>query len=357
MPSLKYVGYRAAFELLWASRLPGLIRKFSRCRGVIFTLHRVLPQDPADFSPNAILQIKPDFLEYAITRVRELGLETVDLDEALRRIESPVPEKPFAAFTFDDAYRDNLKFALPLMRRLQCPFALYVPTALADGVGEVWWQALEDIIAAQPAIAVTYAGETEYFPTATTEQKYRTYDSMYWRMRAMPEPDRVALIRELADQYGLDLAAHCRELIMDWSDLRVFAVEQLCTLGAHTVHHFELAKLATADARNEIEQSMRVMKAQFGVAPIHFSYPIGSPSSAGPRDFQIAKELGLRSGVTTRPGGIYAHHRDSLHSLPRISLNGLFQERRYLDVFATGALFSMVPGGFAAHGVTELTTN
>ena len=357
MPSLRYLGFRAAFEALSLTRLSGLVRQMSKCRGVIFTLHRVLPDDPADFSPNAILQVKPSFLEYVITRVRELGLETVDLDEALRRVESPDAEKPFAVFTFDDGYRDNLKFALPVLRRLQCPFTLYVSTALADGVGEVWWQALEDIIAAQSAIAVTYVGETEYLPTATTEQKRHAYDSIYWRMRAMPELDRVALIRELAAQYGLDLEAHCSELIMDWSDLRVFANDQLCTLGSHTVHHYELAKLPSAEARNEIEQAIRVMKAQFGTAPVHFSYPVGGPTSAGPRDFQVAKKLGLRSAVTTRPGGLYDRHRDSLHALPRISLNGLFQERRFVDVFATGALFSMLPGQVSEHDVTELTYN
>jgi peptidoglycan/xylan/chitin deacetylase (PgdA/CDA1 family) len=345
MLELKYLAYRTAFEVLWASRLPGLIRKLSKCRGVIFTLHRVLPDDPVDFSPNAILQVKPSFLEYTIVMLREIGLDIVDLDEAIRRVESSAAEKPFAVFTLDDAYRDNLKFALPVFRRQRCPFTLYVPTALVDGVGEIWWQALEDIIAAQSAVAVTYLGETDYLPTASLAEKQHAYDSIYRRMRAMPEPDRVALIRELAGQYGFDLEAHCRELIMDWTDLRIFAGEQLCTLGAHTVHHYELAKLDAAGARSEIEQSLRVMKAQFGAAPIHLSYPIGGSASAGAREFAIAKKLGLRSAVTTRPGGIYHHHRQSLHALPRISLNGRFQERRFVEVFATGALFSWLPAG------------
>lgn len=357
MPSWKYIGFRAGFEALWASHLTAVIRRHSKCRGVIFTLHRVLPDDPADFSPNAILQVKPDFLEYTITRVRELGMDIVDLDEAIRRIEAPIPEKPFAVFTFDDAYRDNLKYALPVLRRLQCPFTLYVPTALVDGVGEVWWLALEDIIAAQSAIEVTYLGETEYLPTATLTEKREAYDSIYWRMRAMAEADRVALIREIAAQYGFDLEAQCRELIMDWNDLRAFASEQLCTLGAHSVHHFELSKLGAAEASNEITHSLRVMKAQLGTTPIHFSYPIGGPASAGPRDFEIAKGLGLRSAVTTRPGGVYHYHRDCLHALPRISLNGLFQERRYVDVFATGALFSLLPNMVGEREATELTVN
>ncbi|HEY0853466.1 MAG TPA: polysaccharide deacetylase family protein [Devosia sp.] len=344
MPSLKYAAIRGVFELLWASQLPALIRRLSTSKGVIFTLHRVLPEEPADFSPNAILQVRPDFLEFVIQRIRELRIDIVDLDEAIRRIETPERTRPFVVFTFDDAYRDNLRYALPILRRNQCPFTLYVPTALVDGVGEIWWQALEDIIARQEAVAVTYLGETDYLPTKSLREKNEAYDDLYWRMRAMPEPDRVQLIRALAGQYGLDLDAHCRDLIMDWAELKTFAGEQLCTIGAHTVHHYELAKLPPAEARNEIEQSVRIIKAQFGIAPIHLSYPIGGPASAGEREFAMARELGLRSAVTTRPGGLYHRHKDSLHALPRVSLNGLFQARRYVDVFATGAIFSRLPG-------------
>ena len=336
--TVRYAAIRVALEALWLSRLPKLIRRYSSCRGVIFTLHRVLEEPPADFAPNAILQVRPAFLEAAIERVRQLGFDTVTLDEAIRRVESDSAERPFAVFTFDDAYRDNLRFALPVLRRQRCPFVLYVPTALVDGVGEVWWVALEQIIADQEALAVTYLGETDYLPTRTVAEKQAAFDDIYLRMRTMPEQDRVDLIRALASQYGLDLERHCRELIMDWSELQTFAAEPLCTLGAHTVHHYELSKLSPEDMRNEVEQSLRVMRAQFGRAPEHFCYPIGSGVACGPREFDLVRDLGLRSGVTTRPGGLYARHRESLHALPRISLNGLFQARRYIDVLVTGGL-------------------
>jgi peptidoglycan/xylan/chitin deacetylase (PgdA/CDA1 family) len=342
MGALRYAAITAIFETLWATRLTTLLRATSRARGVIFTLHRVLPDDPADFSPNAILQIKPEFLDFAIQRIRQLGFDIVDLGEGLRRIESDFPEKRFAVFTFDDAYRDNLKYALPVLRRNQCPFTLYVPTALVDGVGEVWWQALEDIIAQQDAIAVTEGGENEYIPTATLAEKHAAFDALYAKMRAMPEPERVALIRDLAAKYDFDLEAHCRGLIMDWTELRTFAADQLCTIGAHTVHHYELAKLPAEQARSEIEQSVKVIEAQFGQRPIHLSYPIGGLSSANTREYQLAKDLGLRSAVTTIPGGLYRKHRDQLHALPRVSLNGNFQRRRYVDVFGTPAVFTLL---------------
>ena len=160
----------------------------------------------------------------------------------------------------------------------------------------------------------------------------------------MPEPDRVALIRDLATKYDFDLAAQCRGLIMDWTELRTFAADQLCTIGAHTVHHYELAKLPPEQARSEIELSVKVIEAQFGKRPIHLSYPIGGRSSASTREYTMAKGLGLRSAVTTIPGALYRKHRDSLHALPRISLNGLFQQQRYVDVFAAPAVFSRLGG-------------
>jgi peptidoglycan/xylan/chitin deacetylase (PgdA/CDA1 family) len=328
------------FEALWLSHLPGLIRALSSSRGVIFTLHRVLPDEPADFSPNAILQVRPDFLDYVIERVRDLDFDIVSLDDALDRLAAPQRGRRFVVLTFDDAYKDNLRHALPILRRHEAPFTLYVPTALVDGVGELWWQAIEDIIARQQAIAMTTDGQTDYVDTRTTAQKNEVFNTLYWQMRKMPEAERVKLMRSFATAYGYDLDRQCRDLVMDWQELRLFAGDPLCTIGAHTVHHYELAKLPLEQARNEMAQSAEILLAQFGRRPAHFSYPLGGPLSAGQREFDLARDIGFKSAVTTRPGGLYARHAKSPHALPRISLNGYFQSRRYVDVFATGAIFS-----------------
>ena len=58
-----------------------------------------------------------------------------------------------------------------------------------------------------------------------------------------------------------------------------------------------------------------------------------------------AAALGFRTGVTTRPGVLFAEHALQPTALPRISLNGEFQEGRYLDVLLSGAP-SMLWNGF-----------
>lgn len=297
------------------------------------------------FAPNKILQVTPQFLDTAITQSRALGFDTVSMDEALVRIRSDKPQKPFVVFTFDDAYRDNLEFALPVLRARGCPFTLYVPTALVDGVGEVWWQALEDIIARRESLSVETNGEIDTYTCKSNRQKSAVYAKLYARMRSMPEDERVSLIHGLAQGAGFDLAEHCRSLIMDWPELQTFVDEPLCTIGAHTVHHYELAKLSAKRVKSEIEQSVRTLQIQFGSDPQHFSYPIGSAAAAGQREYDLARQAGLKSAVTTIPGGLYAHHRHTPHALPRISLNGRFQEPRFMPLFLAGGLFSL-PGRF-----------
>lgn len=340
--SLKYAAIHTAFELLWLSRMPALFNLLSRSRGVIFTLHRVLPDEPADFSPNAILQVTPDFLDFVIERVRELGLDIVTLDEAVERLAAPNTGRRFVVLTFDDAYKDNLRYALPILQRHEAPFTLYVPTAFIDGVGQLWWQAIEDIIARQEAVAFTENDETEYVDTRTLSEKNEAFNRLYWHLRKMPEPERLKVLAEFTDNYGYDLNQQCRDLIMDWQQLRLFASDPLCTIGAHSVNHYELAKLPAEQAHNEMAQSVEVIEAQFGMRPVHFSYPLGGPLSCGPREFELARDIGFRTAVTTRPGGLYPHHVQQLTALPRISLNGYFQQRRYVDVFASGGLFTQL---------------
>jgi peptidoglycan/xylan/chitin deacetylase (PgdA/CDA1 family) len=340
--SLKYTAIRAAFEALWLARLPQLSRALSASRGVIFTLHRVLPNKPAAFSPNAILQIEPGFLDYVVERVRGLDMDIVTLDEAVDRLAAKTAGRRFVVLTFDDAYRDNLVHALPVLRKHAAPFTLYVPTAFVDGTGQLWWQAIEDIIARQEAVAFSENGETEYLDIRTAAQKSEAFDRIYWRMRKLPEPERRHLLAQFTENYGYDLAQQCRDLIMDWQELMTVASDPLCTIGAHTVNHYELAKLPAEEARSEMARSAEILEAKLGQRPMHFSYPLGGPLSCGPREFALATELGFRTAVTTRPGGLYPAHLDSLTALPRISLNGLFQQRRYVDIFASGGLFTQM---------------
>ena len=45
--------------------------------------------------------------------------------------------------------------------------------------------------------------------------------------------------------------------------------------------------------------------------------------------------------MTTRPGMVFTEHSEHLMALPRLSVNGNWQDRRYLEVLLTGAPFAL----------------
>jgi hypothetical protein len=53
-------------------------------------------------------------------------------------------------------------------------------------------------------------------------------------------------------------------------------------------------------------------------------------------------ELGLRIGVTTRPGVITSDMVGDMTALPRISFNGLYQKGRYVRALASGIPFRVM---------------
>ena len=128
---------------------------------------------------------------------------------------------------------------------------------------------------------------------------------------------------------------------MNWDEIRRLAADPLVTIGAHTRRHYALAKLTLAEARAEIEESVRRIEREIGKPCRHFSYPYGDETSAGQREFDLVKELGLKTGVTTRKGLIHPRHAGELTALPRVSLNGDYQKPRYVKVLLSGAPFAL----------------
>ncbi len=93
-----------------------------------------------------------------------------------------------------------------------------------------------------------------------------------------------------------------------------------------------------------MQLSAATIEAALGKRPAHFSYPVGDRTSAGSREFRIAAEVGFKTAVTTRPGVLFPEHAAHLTALPRISLNGEYQQRRYTKVLLSGAATALWNG-------------
>ena len=335
----------AGLETLYFSGAHRLARHFLAGMGAILMLHRVRPALSDPFQPSRGLEITPEFLEETIAAIRAADIDIISMDEACRRIREDDRSRRFVVLTFDDGYRDNLEYAWPILKRHGAPWTLFLPSAFADGRGELWWVVIEEAIARNRSIAVTLGGEARVFDCADTQGKRAAFTTVYAYLRAQDTWDAsMAPVRELATTYDIDMAKQCREMCMGWDEIALLAADPLVTIGGHTMTHPILSKLPEVQVHAEMAGGVRRIEEKLGIRPTHFSYPVGTPDAAGPREFAIAAKVGFASAVTTRLGVLYPDHVGHLTALPRISVNGDFQRRRYLDVLLSGAPSALMNG-------------
>jgi hypothetical protein len=150
------------------------------------------------------------------------------------------------------------------------------------------------------------------------------------------EEEQRAFVRQLALATGIDPEAPARESLMDWDEIRRIAAHPLATIGAHTVHHYALARLPEDLARRELADCVTIIERQAGVRPRHLAFPYGYASAVGSREVGLAREAGFVSAVTTRHGLIQPAHANHVHALPRVSVNGRYQDIGHMRTLLSG---------------------
>jgi len=332
----------AGFAAFRATRLHRLMAGLTRGQGALLMFHHVRPWRPPTpgYAPNRLLEITPEFLEEALRLVRRLGFDLVGMDEALRRLARPEARR-FVALTFDDGYRDTLEHALPVLERHEAPFTTYVTTGFADRTARLWWLELEEAIGRTDRLQIADEGLSLDLPASTAAEKSAAFARLYWALRAGSEQRLLAVVGALGARAGVDSAALVAALCLDWDGVCRLARHPLASIGAHSMTHRMLAKWPAETVRDEMANSKAMIEARIGAPVRHFAYPVGDPTSAGPREFALAKELGFASAVTTRPGMAFAAHAGHLHALPRLSVNGNWQDAAALEVLLSGAPFAL----------------
>jgi len=338
MKSIRHSIIRAGLEALYLSGAHRLLRSVFGGAGTIFMLHHVRPAHDDAFQPNRHLEITPEFLRVTLNHIRELDVDVIGLDEMHRRLTTGDLSRRFACFTFDDGYRDNRDYALPVMREFEAPFAVYVAGDFACGHGRLWWVALERVIRNSDVIDAPIGGADTRIDASTPEAKAEAFARLHEWLRGMPTDHEVAsAVSDLCRRHQVDETAIAPELCMSWDELKSFAADPLVTIGAHTMSHCNLAHATAENAEREMAMSRAVIQSKLALPADHLAYPYGDRLAAAARDFAIAAKVGFKTAVTTRPGMIFAENAAHLTALPRLSLNGNYQDERLLTVLTTGA--------------------
>lgn len=335
---------KAVMRLAWHSGFASSTRDRFGGLGSIIMLHRVRPDCISPLGVTRSLAITPVFLDQIIVSLKSEGTEIVSMDEMAERVKAGSPGKRrFVAITLDDGYNDNLNHAYPVFQKHNAPFTIYAAPGLIEGAAVLWWEIAEKLIAKADSIKIPGGPE---WRCRTLFQKRATFHSlMRYFSFTLTELEQLPVLREMCAQEGMICGVSADQDVMNWKEMRHIASDPLCTIGAHTIHHYNLKKLTPDMVAQEMRLSADMLEAELGKRPAHFAYPYGSSKAAGRREAEIAAAEGFVSAVTTRHGTIHTEHRANMWALPRISINGRFQKLVYARTMMSGVTTPIANAG------------
>lgn len=254
-------------------------------------------------------------LERIVLALRAAGREIVTIDEGFRRLADP-GSKPFAVLTFDDAYRDNLTHALPVLERLNAPITLFAPTGMITRDGYAWWLAVREWIRRCDCIDIVPMGRRlECADLASKLSTMRQLTS--WIGESQSRADSLA---PLFAAQGISVPALVDHYAMTEAELRRMASHSLVSIGAHTESHRFLSSLAEQHVRAEFEGNKTYLENLLGRPVEYLAYPYGTPGACGEREALAAAKAGFRGSFTTRHGHLFPQHLQHPQLLPRIDV-------------------------------------
>jgi peptidoglycan/xylan/chitin deacetylase (PgdA/CDA1 family) len=125
--------YLAMRAYQYSRRLGGrLSGRRDRWRGVrILGYHRLS-------EANEPLSVSPAAFKRQMEMLLESSVKPISLDRALELLGSEIDDR-YVCVTFDDGYVDNIEHGEPVLRALEIPATIFLPTAIIDRRARYFW--------------------------------------------------------------------------------------------------------------------------------------------------------------------------------------------------------------------------
>lgn len=246
------------------------------------------------YDPNRELIVSTEFFDSFLESVKR-SHRLCSLDETLDHLRSGSKEK-IAHITFDDGYKDNLEYALPILEKHGAPATIYVTTRLVDGDAWMWWHELWDIISNVASISYVIDDKTFFFRCHSALEKKNVFKGLRREFANMDIETQKLVLHSMT---GTDKRVSYGDLCLNWQEIEVMGKAPLITIGSHTHSHPNLSVQSLLSVEYELAYSKSLLEGKLGKTIVHLAYPFGGNGQYGTREASIAKNLGYLSAATT----------------------------------------------------------
>jgi len=239
----------------------------------VLTYHRIAdPSSALHLNPRLISASPEEFaaqIRFLATHYRVVGLEDVLVAFETHR---SLPRRS-VLITFDDAYRDFMDIAWPILQAHRVPATLFVPTAYPDRPERAfWWDRLYRCCTdpARPELVLPSCGP---LPLRTQEERQVALRAAARLVKSHPHDHAMALVEEICEQLGEEDSGH--HSVLGWDELRLLSRDGV-SLCPHTQWHPLLTRVSGSRARTEISASLTDMRRELDDVLPAFAYPDGA---------------------------------------------------------------------------------
>lgn len=227
----------------------------------------------------------------------------LSLREGIERLERGDPLPPRAvSVTFDDGYLDNMELAMPILEAHQIPYTVYVPTGGLEEGAPLWFDRVRASLGSTSQAEVDTARIGLPGPEGRLSlskwQRHATVRQVLDRLWGLPIGQLLEAVARIERLYGTTQDPRMLAPRMCAAQVRAMHGRG-AEIGAHTVHHPNLALMSPAEAEAEMRAGREALE-DLCQAPVDgFAYPGGkmrAPTVAA------ARAVGFRHAVTTVMG-------------------------------------------------------
>jgi peptidoglycan/xylan/chitin deacetylase (PgdA/CDA1 family) len=272
-----------------------LRKSFFTNRYIILTYHRVRDEIMSEFEDGALWVTLKSF-EMHLKEIRE-AFEMVPLSTMLSY---PETKRGMCAITFDDGWKETYEVAFPMLKKLNCPATVFIPTALIGKNNPYWFDSLANLADAAAAINRDKLF-LQHFRGLVPEWRGveltgENLDKLIGLMKGLPGEILADEIDRGFEAVGVQRSNG--RSIVNWGDIEEMRRSNI-HFHSHGMRHYILPTLKADLKREEIFGSLEMLR-KIGLAeqPV-FSYPNGDWDD---ESIRLLVDAGYEGAVTTRLG-------------------------------------------------------